>query len=286
MLIVCPTCSTSYEVTLAALGEKGRSVRCANCKNTWFATPEDAEAIPAMADASAASRRRRTTSWPPPGVAHRRLRPAARSLSRGRIHRFAADRTRGCRPGARFLGRQVRSGLAGRDQIRDRPARARAQRGPRSTSATKETRWACRSWSACSSWRCSASSSCAPLSSAPCRKPASCSPRSAFRSTCAGSCSRTSGARRKSRRRDGPGGWDHRERIDTELLEVPAHPLLPCATATTTRSMPDRAAGKADPDVGEEILRSRLALSPGTAHYRAFGRRDGCSSDREVPLCW
>ena len=55
MLIVCPTCSTSYEVTAAILGENGRSVRCASCKNTWFASPEDAEAVPAMATASASA---------------------------------------------------------------------------------------------------------------------------------------------------------------------------------------------------------------------------------------
>jgi predicted Zn finger-like uncharacterized protein len=42
MLIVCPTCAMTYQVKLAALGEAGRTVRCANCKNTWFATPDSA----------------------------------------------------------------------------------------------------------------------------------------------------------------------------------------------------------------------------------------------------
>lgn len=41
MLIVCPTCSTTYQLAPAAIGESGRSVRCANCKNTWFAEPEN-----------------------------------------------------------------------------------------------------------------------------------------------------------------------------------------------------------------------------------------------------
>jgi predicted Zn finger-like uncharacterized protein len=44
MLIVCPTCAMTYQVKLAALGEAGRTVRCANCKNTWFATPDSAVA--------------------------------------------------------------------------------------------------------------------------------------------------------------------------------------------------------------------------------------------------
>jgi predicted Zn finger-like uncharacterized protein len=53
MLIVCPTCATAYQVKPAALGAAGRSVRCASCKNTWFATPESAmaEAEPALAAA-------------------------------------------------------------------------------------------------------------------------------------------------------------------------------------------------------------------------------------------
>src|SRR5262245_19630242 len=42
MLIVCPSCETSYQITLAALGDAGRTVRCASCKNRWFATPESA----------------------------------------------------------------------------------------------------------------------------------------------------------------------------------------------------------------------------------------------------
>ena len=37
MLIVCPSCSTSYEIDPASLGATGRTVRCARCKATWFA---------------------------------------------------------------------------------------------------------------------------------------------------------------------------------------------------------------------------------------------------------
>ena len=37
MLIVCPDCSTSYQVEAASLGESGRSVRCAHCQTEWFA---------------------------------------------------------------------------------------------------------------------------------------------------------------------------------------------------------------------------------------------------------
>lgn len=44
MLIVCPHCTMSYLVEAPALGSAGRTVRCARCKNQWFAAPPDATA--------------------------------------------------------------------------------------------------------------------------------------------------------------------------------------------------------------------------------------------------
>ncbi len=37
MRIECPSCAAGFEVSPAALGPNGRTVRCAACKNTWFA---------------------------------------------------------------------------------------------------------------------------------------------------------------------------------------------------------------------------------------------------------
>lgn len=37
MLIVCPSCATSYLLNPDSVGPAGRSVRCARCKTTWFA---------------------------------------------------------------------------------------------------------------------------------------------------------------------------------------------------------------------------------------------------------
>jgi predicted Zn finger-like uncharacterized protein len=37
MLIVCPSCATSYMIDGASLGQGGRMVRCARCQATWFA---------------------------------------------------------------------------------------------------------------------------------------------------------------------------------------------------------------------------------------------------------
>ena len=70
MLIVCPSCQTSYDVTAASLGEAGRSVRCVRCQEVWFATPAAAETAP-MVNAAAASaqyQRGAATSQNAPGA--------------------------------------------------------------------------------------------------------------------------------------------------------------------------------------------------------------------------
>ena len=52
MPIVCPHCTTSYNIDPASFGAEGRTVRCSRCKETWVARPEDATAsAPAMANA-------------------------------------------------------------------------------------------------------------------------------------------------------------------------------------------------------------------------------------------
>jgi predicted Zn finger-like uncharacterized protein len=54
MLIVCPNCTTGYEVKSDALGDAGRKVRCAHCRKEWFATAPAPPATPAKAPAAAA----------------------------------------------------------------------------------------------------------------------------------------------------------------------------------------------------------------------------------------
>jgi predicted Zn finger-like uncharacterized protein len=55
MHIICPHCTTSYAIDLATLGAAGRTVRCARCKETWLARPEDAKDLTARAPAMAAT---------------------------------------------------------------------------------------------------------------------------------------------------------------------------------------------------------------------------------------
>lgn len=53
MLIVCPNCATSYQVEPASLSPTGRSVRCARCKDVWFASAAAEEVTPAAEPALA-----------------------------------------------------------------------------------------------------------------------------------------------------------------------------------------------------------------------------------------
>jgi predicted Zn finger-like uncharacterized protein len=57
MLIVCPTCATSYDVDAASLRPDGRQVRCVRCRAVWRPGPTHAEKLMAAAEALAPVRR-------------------------------------------------------------------------------------------------------------------------------------------------------------------------------------------------------------------------------------
>ena len=75
MIIACPACSTRYNVPDSSIGENGRVVRCAKCRNSWFQDgPETTEAaaeppeVPMPARAEAAPAPETADISPPPPV--------------------------------------------------------------------------------------------------------------------------------------------------------------------------------------------------------------------------
>ncbi len=78
MLIVCPSCATSYMIDPAAVPAGGRNVRCARCKTTWFVeTPKAASDVSAFVDGVIAEAEAQSAEPPAPPPPHPPAPPVA-----------------------------------------------------------------------------------------------------------------------------------------------------------------------------------------------------------------
>lgn len=69
MIVTCPACSTRYLVDPRALGSAGRTVRCANCANTWHQEPaEDLPRTLEVTPEELGPRPSRSGRYPPPAL--------------------------------------------------------------------------------------------------------------------------------------------------------------------------------------------------------------------------
>ncbi len=75
MMIVCPSCSTSYRIELSMLGPSGRQVRCSRCKSVWLATVDNVVTANLTQDALAGGMGGEENGVPMWGVAGRIPRP-------------------------------------------------------------------------------------------------------------------------------------------------------------------------------------------------------------------
>jgi predicted Zn finger-like uncharacterized protein len=70
MQIACPACSTNYQITPAAVGASGRSVRCVRCQHVWFVPAPGVMPAVAAVEHSAANAPPEPQTQPPPHEVH------------------------------------------------------------------------------------------------------------------------------------------------------------------------------------------------------------------------
>lgn len=66
MIIACPACDTRYAVPDTAIGNEGRTVRCAKCKHSWFQEPDALDLTEAVESAVVKPDTAPVASPPPP----------------------------------------------------------------------------------------------------------------------------------------------------------------------------------------------------------------------------
>jgi len=96
MILTCDVCQTTYHADAAAIGPKGRQVKCASCNHTWFVAPDGRSGQPEPAASSAHTQYLRTVH--------------ERQVKRSRIAAFSAWAVAGAAAVAILAGAVVNRG--------------------------------------------------------------------------------------------------------------------------------------------------------------------------------
>lgn len=124
MILTCPNCGTSYQIPDGSISDAGRTVRCANCEQSWFQLLPGDEAANAPASTGVVHEESLEMTPPEPAPAPlaspRRAAPAEAELAGPRLAHGAAGYPRA---DAERSARAPRSAYA--DDLHQRPRRRR-----------------------------------------------------------------------------------------------------------------------------------------------------------------
>ena len=81
MILTCPNCNTSFNVPNGAIVGDGRTVRCASCKNSWHATPNQLKAPPKKQPAARPAGPKTAPQRPAQQMAQSMTQPMAQSMT-------------------------------------------------------------------------------------------------------------------------------------------------------------------------------------------------------------